>query len=77
MGILGPIQLDIDSEDDGPKTKAPVDQTAVRSENPDVARCTKKQKAMVDNDSRWIEAISKYIEESALEDNPSEMLSVN
>ena len=76
LGIPGPIQLDIDSEDEDPKGKAAVDQQAVTLENPDVVKCSRKQKFMVDNDCRWIQAISKYIEEAALEDNPAEMLTV-
>ena len=76
LGISGPIQLDADSEDEDPRGKAAVDQQAVTLENPDVVKCSKKQKMMMDNDCRWIQAISKYIEEAALEDNPAEMLTV-
>ena len=76
MGITGPIQLDADSEDDGPATKAAVDQQAARQDNPDITACSKQQKAAVDHDSCWIAAIEKYIEESALADIADEMLSV-
>ena len=76
LGIKGPIQLDVDSEDDGPKAKAAVDQQAARKDDPALAECAKQQKAQGEHDGCWIAAIEKYIEEAALADLADEMLSV-
>lgn len=77
LGIKGSVKLDCDS-DEGPSGKQELDQGNVADalENVWVAKCSRRQNFMRKNHELFTEAIQQFKEETELNDDPEEMLTI-